>query len=192
MNVTQAINGVDVKALRETVDAVRADRTLGKVCFAVNGAWQSGFRVNSETGPLRQADQLDTTRAGRFTMSSDEPSSLLGTDTALSPAEYILQALAGCYTVTLAANAAARGIELGSYKLELEADFDLASFLGVAPDEPPGAREIRVTINLRAPGASREELEDLVHTVEQRSPIRDTLVRPVQVQTTLIVDPGRY
>ena len=87
--------------------------------------------------------------------------------------------------MTLAANAASRGIELESYTLELEADFDLASFLGVAPEEAPGAREIRVRIDLTAPAASREELQDLVDTVQKRSPIRDTLVRPVDVVTTL-------
>ena len=65
------------------------------------------------------------------------------------------------------------------------ADFDLASFLGVAPVEHPGASQIRVTVELDAPTATREELEDLVETVQQRSPIRDTLIRPVDVVTTL-------
>ncbi|BAH55437.1 OsmC family protein [Rhodococcus opacus] len=185
METKQTVNGVDLQALNETIEAVRGDRALGKVSFAVNGEWQGGFRVNSQTGGLTQAGQVDNSRLGKFTMSSDEPAPLLGTDTAVSPAEYVLQALAGCYTVTLAANAASRGIELESYKLELEADFDLASFLGVAPEEAPGAREIRVKVDLSAPGATREELQDLVDTVQKRSPIRDTLVRPVDVVTTL-------
>lgn len=114
METKQTVNGVDLEALNQTIDAVRGDRTLGKVSFAVNGEWQGGFRVNSQTGGLTQAGQVDNSRRGKFTMSSDEPASLLGTDTAISPAEYMLQALAGCYTVTLAANAAARGIELES------------------------------------------------------------------------------
>ncbi|WP_367645772.1 OsmC family protein [Paenarthrobacter ureafaciens] len=185
MQTAELLNGVDVAALRTTADAVRENRTLGEVTFAVNGAWSDGFRLDSATGALTQAGAADESRAGKFTMGSDEPSSLLGGDTAVSPAEYILQALAGCYTVTLVANAAARGIELNSYRLDLEADFDLASFLGVAPEEAPGASEIRVKVDVDAPGASREEIEDLVTTVQQRSPIRDTLARPVNVVTTL-------
>lgn len=185
METTQAVNGVDLGGLRDTIDAVRANRSLGRVTFAVNGVWEDGFRLQSTTGGLTQAGSVDASRRGKFTMSSDEPSQLLGTDTAVSPAEYLLQALAGCYTVTLVANAASRNIELESYHLELEADFDLASFLGVAPEEAPGASQIRVTIDVKAPGASRQDLEELVEAVQKRSPIRDTLIRPVDVVTTL-------
>ncbi|MUL85660.1 MULTISPECIES: OsmC family protein [unclassified Mycolicibacterium] len=183
--MTQTINGVDVGALKDTAEAVKGNRTLGKVSFSLNGQWQDGFRVNSETGPLTQGGQIDSARAGKYALSSDEPSSLLGSDTAVSPAEYVLQALAGCYTVTLAANAAERGIELQSYRLELEADFDLGKFLGVALDEPAGASQVRVNVHLEAPGVDRKALEDLVATVQQRSPIRDTLARAVEVRTTL-------
>lgn len=178
-------NGVDLGALRDTIDAVAGNRSLGEVTFSIDGEWAGGFRVDSQTATLTQGGKPDEARRGKFTMTSDEPAALLGTDTALSPAEYVLQALAGCYTVTLAANAAARGIELKSYGLHLEGDFDLASFLGVAPEEPPGAGQIRVDVTLDAPGASREELEELVEVVTQRSPIRDTLIRPVDVVTNL-------
>lgn len=178
-------NGVDLGALESTINAVADNRALGEVTFSVDGEWGGGFRVASQTGALTQAGERDESRHGKFSVSSDEPAALLGTDTAASPAEFVLHALAGCYTVTLAANAAARGIELKSYQLHLEGDFDLASFLGVAPEEAPGARQIRVNVTLDAPGATRAELEELVNVVTQRSPIRDTLVRPVDVVTTL-------
>ena len=185
MTTATASNGVDVAALRDTIEAVRQDRALGEVTFSVDGTWAGGLRLEAATGSLVQAGKADETRAGKFTMSSDEPAALLGTDTAVSPAEHVLQGLAGCYTVTLAANAAARGIELEGYRLHLEADFDLAGFLGVAPEQDPGASAIRVQVELDAPGSTREELEELVALVESRSPIRDTLVRPVEVSTRL-------
>lgn len=180
-----AINGVNVGALKDTIEAVRNERSLGEVTFSVDGTWSGGFRLDAATGTLVQAGTADESRSGKFTMASDEPSALLGTDTAISPAEHLLQALAGCYTVTLAANAAARGVELNGYRLHLEADFDLSGFLGVDPDQSPGAQEVRVQIELDAPGSTREELEDLVAVVESRSPIRDTLTRAVQVSTAL-------
>lgn len=179
------VNGVNLDQLTATIEAVRGDRALGEVTFSVGGQWEDGFKLRAATGALTQAGQKDESRAGKFEMRSDEPASLLGTDTSVSPAEYVLQALAGCYTVTLTANAASKGIELKSFQLNLEADFDLASFLGVAPEEHPGASQIRVNVELDAPGSSREELEELIEIVQQRSPIRDTLIRPVDVVTTL-------
>lgn len=186
MTSTALVNGVDLDALGETITAVSQNRTLGEVTFTVDGEWQGGFRLNAATGSLVQAGAKDTTRAGKFTMKSDEPAVLLGSDTAVSPAEHLLHALAGCYTVTLAANAASRGIELAGYRLQLETDFDLAGFLGIDPDLAPGAQEIRVKLDLDAPGSTREELEELVSLVEARSPIRDTLARPISVQTSLL------
>lgn len=118
-------------------------------------------------------------------MSSDEPTALLGTDSAVSPAEYLLQALAGCYTVTLAALASAQGVELEAYRLELEGDIDLQGFLGIDPTVRPGLQQVRVRLDVDAPGTSRERLQELVSLVESRSPIRDTLVSPVDVVTTL-------
>lgn len=179
------INGVDLDALNDTVEAVTNQRDLGRVTFSVDGAWEGGFRLAAATGSLVQAGRADDSRAGRFDMSSDEPVALLGSDTAASPGEYVLQALAGCYTVTLAANAAARGITLDGYRLHLEADFDLAGFLGVDKDQSPGAQQIRVEVELDAPNATREQLDELIKVVESRSPIRDTLMRPIEVTTTL-------
>ncbi len=179
------INGVDLDALNDTIVAVTNQRDLGHVTFSVNGAWKGGFRLAAATGSFVQAGQTDVSRAGRFVMSSDEPTALVGSDTAASPAEYLLQALAGCYTVTLAANAAARGITLDGYRLHLEADFDLAGFLGVAKNQSPGAQHIRVDVELDAPNATREQLDELIKVVESRSPIRDTLMRPIEVTTTL-------
>ncbi|WP_326837556.1 OsmC family protein [Amycolatopsis rhabdoformis] len=179
------INGFDVTALRETVAAVTEERRLGHVTFAVQGEWQGGLAVRSTTGALVQGGVRDPRRAGKFVLESDEPAALLGGDTAVSPGEYVLQALAGCYTVTLVANAAAQGIELRKYRLALEADFDLSGFLGIDKAVSPGVQELRVTVDVDAPEASREQLEELVKLVEQRSPIRDTLVRGVTVTTKL-------
>jgi uncharacterized OsmC-like protein len=183
---TVTMNGVDIEALKGTIDAVRNDRSLGEVTFSVEGAWQGGFRLSASTGSLVQAGVADESRAGKFTMESDEPTALLGSDSAVSPAEHLLQALAGCYTVTLAANAASRGIRLEGYRLNLEADLDLAGFLGVDPSVAPGVKVIRVNVDLDAPDSTREELEELVSVVESYSPIRDTLVRPVEVKTILV------
>ena len=183
-NATE-LNGVNLDALRDTIDAVTRQRSLGHVTFSVDGEWKGGFRLSAATGSLVQAGESDDSRSGKFKMDSDEPAALLGSDSAASPGEYLLQALAACYTVTLAANAAARGIELEGYRLQLETDFDLSGFLGIDPNVSPGSQGIRIKVDLDAPASSREDLEELVALVETRSPIRDTLTRPISVETML-------
>ncbi|SNT64644.1 Uncharacterized OsmC-related protein [Streptosporangium subroseum] len=175
----------DLSALKATVEAVERNPRTAQVTFSVVGEWAGEFRLDSTTGAFRQGEEIDESRVGRFSMSSDEPTSLLGTDTAVSPGEYIAQALAGCYAVTLAANAAVRGIEVRSLALEVEVDFDLRRFLGMESDTPVGASEVRVLVTLDAPGHDPSELHELIAAVEQRSPVRDTLARPVPVVTAL-------
>ncbi|MEU9530419.1 OsmC family protein [Streptomyces sp. NPDC048210] len=179
------INDIDVQALEDTTAAVRADPRLGRATFSVNGSWQGGCRLTAQTGALTLGGERDETRVARYVMSSDEPAALLGTDSAVSPAEYLLHALAGCYTVTLAALASERGIQLKAYRLEVEGDIDLRGFLGVDSTIRPGLQRVRVRLHIDAPDSPRAQLEELVSLVENRSPIRDTLVSPVEVVTTL-------
>lgn len=179
------ISEIDPHALQESADAIRARPELGQATFAVGGSWQGGYRITTRTGALTQGGESDRTRVAKFEMSSDEPTAALGTDTAPSPAEYVLHALAGCYTVTIATHAALCGIELKDIRLDLEADIDMRGFLGIDPTVRPGLQQIRVHVALDAPGATREQLEELIGLVESRSAIRDTLANPVDVVTTL-------
>ncbi|MFE9823039.1 OsmC family protein [Streptomyces sp. NPDC005791] len=114
-----------------------------------------------------------------------EPTTVVAKAWEHSPAEYLLQALAGCYTVTLAALASAQGTELEAYRLELEVDIDLRGFLGVDLTVRPGLQQVRVRLHIDAPNTPREHLDELISLVESRSPLRNTLVSPVDVVTTL-------
>lgn len=96
-----------------------------------------------------------------------------------------MQALAGCYGVTIVANAAQREIELSNIKLDLECDVDLNGFLGLNSAVRPGVQQLRVNVSLESPNASRQELQDLIEAVQKNSPIRDTIANPVDVVTTL-------
>ena len=185
-STTAALNGVDREALSATIDAVKATPALAQVSFTLDSAWLAGCHQRSETGVLRQNGEVVATRQNRYVLESDEPAALLGTDNAASPGEYVLQALAGCYAVTFATNAAVRGIELSSLKLEMEVDFDLQGFLNLDDSVHPGAQQIRVNVHAESPNADREQLLALTDAVQKRSPIRDTLANPVDVVTTLV------
>ncbi|APV43303.1 OsmC-like protein [Pseudomonas frederiksbergensis] len=120
MITTALLNGIYLNALVEAGNASRANRETTKFTLSLNGTWDGGSKMTASTGAAFMGGQRDEARAGRFTLVSDEPVPL-GTDTGASLLEYELQALASCYTVTIAMAAARRGIELESVQLELSA-----------------------------------------------------------------------
>jgi uncharacterized OsmC-like protein len=183
--MTPPHQNVELEQIQETVEAIRARPELANVSFSMHSEWTGGFCASSRTGAITQAGAVDPSRTTSFPLDSDEPEALLGEDSAASAGDYVLKALAACYAVTFAANAAAAGIELESLDLDLAGDFDLHGFLGLDPEVRPGMQELRVTVSAKSPNASRAQLEELVETVQQRSPIRDTLASPVPVLTTL-------
>jgi uncharacterized OsmC-like protein len=180
------INGIDTTQLTEAIAAVEKDYTLGEVTFSASSEWLGAFRASSQTGPIAQAGIIDRNRETTFTLESDEPPVLLGGDTAPSAGEYVLKALAACYAVTFAANAAAQGITLTELKFDLAADFDLRGFFGLDETVRPGVQALRVRVRASSEDVSTDQLEELVRTVERRSPIRDTLANPVRVTTELV------
>ncbi|TJY67198.1 OsmC family protein [Arthrobacter sp. CAU 1506] len=175
----------DLAAIKATVAAVTEQRELGKVTFSMLSESAGGLTAKTVTGPLTQAGHADESRHGKFTLHSDEPVALLGTDTAVSPAEYILKGLAGCYLVTLASLAAGRNIPLKHVVLTLGFHIDLSGFLGIDDSVRKGAQQITVDVEIDSPGTSQEDLEDLICAMEATSPIRDTLANPVPITTRL-------
>lgn len=182
------LNGLDVYELDKTLFAVAKQPELAQVQFALESEWLDGCHQRAVTGPCKQNGEVVENRTARYTLESDEPAALLGTDKSTSPAEYILQALAGCYAVTFPKNATVRNIHLTSLSFDLETDFDLQGFLGLADDVKPGTQEIRIAVTAEASNATAEELEELTRSVEGQSPIRDTLANPVTVSTTLVTE----
>ncbi|AXI82791.1 OsmC family protein [Xylella taiwanensis] len=172
---TTSLNGVDLNVLAEAGKAGRANREATKFTLSLNGTWNGGSKLTATTGAAVMGGQRDEARAGRFTLVSDEPVPL-GTDAGPNSVEYLLQALASCYTVGIAMIAAQRGIALEGVRLELEADVD--------PSVPPGVNQVRVKVHAKSPNASHEQLQAMIAAVEQASTLRDTLVRPVDVITT--------
>lgn len=177
---------VDMKAVEETVAAVKNNPGLAKVTFAMTGTSIGGVALSSQTGALVQDGQADAARVGQFSLISDEPVPLMGTDRGVSPAEYALQSLAGCYTVTLSAMAAAKNIQLDKIALELFFDIDLQGFLGIDKSVRNGAQAIRVDVQLESSNAGPDELDALVKALPSHSPLHDTLANPVRIETRRI------
>ena len=123
----------------------------------------------------------DETRTAPFVYDNDEPDVLLGSDQGANPVEYVLHALAGCLTTTLVYHAAARGIEIARVESWYEGDLDLQGFLGISDEVRRGYEAIRVSFRIEAPGASAEELEELLEMAQRYSPVFDIVTNPVTV-----------
>ncbi|ADX74144.1 putative redox protein, regulator of disulfide bond formation [Pseudarthrobacter phenanthrenivorans Sphe3] len=177
-------NGIDVDGLMATIGAVKANPALGSFTFKATSTWRGGTRNSGVIRGFTQAGQPDQSRTEDFRLEGDEPPVLLGSNAGPNAVELLLQALGFCYAVGYAANAAAQGIELTALDFDVEGDLDVGPFLGL--DGPrPGFTAIRATARVSSPNATQEQLQALCRYVQKTSPVRDCLVNPVPVETTL-------
>lgn len=179
-------NGIDVARLVDTVQAIDDDPNLASFTFRASSSWQEGTYNIGEISTFTHAGAEDHSRAAPFVLHGDEPPVLLGSNKGPNAVELLLQALAFCYAVGYVANAAAKGIEITRMDCKVEGDFDVRNFLG---REGPrsGFTRIRATGKVSSPNATREQLEELCRYVQETSPVRDSLVNAVPVETTLEV-----
>jgi uncharacterized OsmC-like protein len=187
MATITARNGIDVQALLETIEAIKAKPELAEFTFRASTRWQEGTRSTARIGSFVHAGAEDETRSEPFTLIGDEPPVLLGANKGPNAVELLLAALGFCYSVGYIANAAARGIDIEETEYELEGDIDLRNFLGISTEGRPGFSEIRAMAYVKAPRASEDELKELCTFVQETSPVRDVLANGVPVRTTLEV-----
>lgn len=176
------VNGLDIDALMATRAAVDADPALGQVRFQVATEWLGQTRSRSTVSGY----DLGGARVARnFTIAADEPSELLGSDTAPNPQELLLAALNACMSVGYVAGAAARGITLQHLRIESEAALDLRGFLGY-PGIPAGSPGIRVRVSIAGTG-SPAEFRDIHAEVQKTSPNLFHLTQPLAVTAELTI-----
>ena len=171
------VNGIDLVALEETVAAVSADPALAQVGFRVKTEWK---------GQTRSETTIDSYSLGgetiprAFTIMSDEPAELLGTDTAPNPQELLMTAVNACMMVGYVVQASIRGITLDSCRIETEGELDTRGFLGVDETIPPGYRRINYTVFIEGDG-TRRDYEEIHEAVMATSPNYFNLAQPVQM-----------
>jgi uncharacterized OsmC-like protein len=186
MATTTNRNGVDVDRLVATIGAVQDDPNIANFTFRARSTWESGGRNIGEIREFEHADVTTNDRPEAFALTGDEPPVLLGSNAGPNAVELVLQALAFCYAVGYAYNAAAKGIEISELRYEVEGDLDLHRFLGLGGARA-GFSSIRAKGWVRSPNATTEQLEELCQYVQDTSPVRDILANAVPVTTDLVV-----
>jgi len=180
MTQTQNLNGVDVAALQQTIQAIQANPQLGGFQFRAHNQWLGGTHNRSQIKDFYGAGSEDQTRTEAYVMDCGEPRVLTGKEEAANPVEYLLHGLAGCLTTTLAVHAAARGIEIESISSEVEGDIDLRGFMGLSESVPRGFSTIRVKMRVRSDAPA-----DKIKALAQYSPVFNTISQPVNVQVQI-------
>jgi len=172
-------NGVDTAALFATLDAVKARPEAARFRFSVRNRWISGTRNRNEISTFFGVG-AEQQRAGTFAVDADHPAILVGQDSAPTPAEILLAALASCLTSGLANIAAVRKISLESVESTAEGDVDLRGILGLSGEVRNGYSQIRVGFRVRG-DAPDAKLRALVEQAVARSAVYDVLTKGVQI-----------
>jgi uncharacterized OsmC-like protein len=178
---TSIINGIDLKALDETVDAINQDPGKANVRFRVKTDW---------LGQTRSESTVDSYRIGgkevarSFKIAADEPFELLGTNEAPNPQELLMSAVNACMMVGYVAQASVRGVRLASCTIETEGELDLRGFLGLDNAVPNGYRHVDYAVTLKGDGTA-EDYEAIHQAVMETSPNFFNMANPIEMRGTL-------
>jgi uncharacterized OsmC-like protein len=181
----RARNGVDTQQMYGTLDAIKADPSLGRFQFRVQNHWIDGAHNRSTIKGFYGAGQEDTSRAEAFTIDAGEPAVLLGVDTGPNPAEALLHALAACLTTTLVYVAAARKVRLTEVQSTLEGEMDVRGALGLSDEVRNGFTAIKVTFEVKG-DAPPEKLQEIIERAQARSAVFDMVNHGVPVEVALV------
>jgi len=180
LNPPVVMNGVNVTALGETIDAVNGNADIAKFNFRLSNSWIDGDRNRSVIQDFTGALAEHRTDARAFVCEAGEPAVLLGQDQSPNPAEWLLHALVGCMTTSTAYHCAARGIEVEAIDTRIDGDIDLRGFLGLSQDVRKGFSVINahMRVKTKADAATIKAITDF-------SPIKDVVARSVPVNLTV-------
>lgn len=174
------VNGVNVSALMQTINAVKQDNEIAKFRFRGRNRWLGGDHNRSTIKGFYGASQEHRQDGISFEIDNGEPPVLLGHDHGANPVEHLLNALMGCMTTTMAYHAASRGIEIEAIDTESEGDIDLRGFLGLSDQVRKGYQQIRVRMRVKSK-AHPETLRELA----KFSPVYDVVSNSVPVDVTI-------
>ncbi len=112
---------------------------------------------------------------GPWTLVSDMPDNVGGTESGPTPGVYGRAALGSCLAIGYAMRAAKLGILLHDIRVTVEADFDSGALFGVS-DVPAGYGEVRYEVSVSSP-SSEEEVLRVLDEADRHSPYFDVFSR---------------
>ena len=187
--MAEHLNDIDLTSIKGFSDAVRANPAMGKLTMKAHSTWQRGTKALVTTGEctvLGGQQLFAPTR--QFALMVDDPAGLGGVDSAPTPIETLMAALAGCVTSGIATNAAMFGVKRDGIDIEMDADIDVRGVFGHDKSVRNGIGDIRYTVTIHSQ-APEDKVRKCKETIDRKSPIRDTIANPVNVTSTLVYKP---
>ena len=175
------VNGLDLVALGEVVEAIEADAALAKVGFDVTTRWTGQTRSETVVDGFTMAG---TRIARSHTIVADEPIELLGSDGAPNPQELLMAAFNACIMVGYVAGASLKRITLDSVEIRTRGELDLRGFLGLSDQVPPGYEALEYDVRIKGDGTPAD-FEEIHQTVMRTSPNYFNVSRPIRINGKL-------
>jgi len=123
-------------------------------------------------------------RAGKHTMIIDQPAVAGGTDAGPTPLDYQLMALGGCITAIGRIIASQRRLAIRGIEVVVEGELDTDRLLGKASPNRVGFAAITAHVKIDA-DLTPAEKEKLLHEIDGRCPISDSLTGATPVNVVL-------
>jgi uncharacterized OsmC-like protein len=177
------VNGFRQEEIAATIQAIQENPEIAKFEFRVRNKWITGGHNQATVKDFYGGCQEDISREKSWVFDNGEPPILLGHNEGANPVEYLLSALSGCMTTTMALHAAARGIEVESIESKFEGDLDVQGFLGLDDRVRNGYQQIRVSFDIKGDltEAQKQELIGFVYN----SPVYDVVTNGTRVEVKL-------
>lgn len=171
------INHIDLKRLNETIQRIKKDPSKAKKVTKIEGEWI----LKSINAPQFRAEIQ--TEKQKFTIGADQPTSLGGGGTRLSPMHYCLYGVAACTAATFATVAATEGVKLRKMRVTVEGHMNFSKTLGISDN--PIVEEIKLMITVDS-DADDKKIEALKRLVEERCPAVFCLTTPVKMTVEVV------
>jgi uncharacterized OsmC-like protein len=180
MKEQKILNGVNVEAVENTVNAIKEKPDIAKFKFRLHNKWINGGHNHSTISNFYGANQ-ENSHLRTFELDADEPPILAGEDLGANPVEHLLNALSACLTTTLIYHAAIRDIKIDELESNLEGDIDLRGFLGLSKEARKGYENIRVNFKVKTDEKNIEKLKAL----SKLSPVFDVTSHGTKVDVQI-------
>lgn len=159
--MTKSCFSLDLDTMKNTRAAVAEQPSAGHGSFTTITEWEDGARAK--------------TTARSFTLETDEPTPLGGTDRAIDPMELILAAVGTCLSIGWVTHAAQRNVDFRDLRIEVSGDYNLSGYLGIDENVRPGFTGISYTVHVDT-DADTDVLQEILHAAEAGSPMVDNVL----------------
>ncbi|MBM4441797.1 MAG: OsmC family protein [Candidatus Rokubacteria bacterium] len=187
--MAEQLNDVNLEGMKAADKAFRENPALARRTVKVRSSWLKGTKTMIEIGEQVADGRRVTPTTRKFVVTADAPPGLAGVDAGPSAPELLMAALAHCVTAGIATNAAMFDVPIDGLDIEMDGDIDLRGVFGHDKSVRNGFSDIRYTVTIHSP-APEEKVRRCKETIDRKSPVLDTLVKPVNVSSTFVHKPS--